>query len=185
LAKEKIMTSHFCKALLHFFFFVLLPVLALAQKPAPARPAPIPSQILAAKKIFIANAGGDEMTRQDAIFTGGPARAYNQFYAAMKTWGRFEIVGSPAEADLLFEVRQETFTVAPPSKTGSPYHPEFRLTIRDPKNDALLWGFDVHSEFATWQGASDRNFDLAVDQLVTDVQGLVGMTPNAASVTNR
>ena len=35
--------------------------LSVAQKPAVAPAAPIPPQILAAKKVFIANAGGDEM----------------------------------------------------------------------------------------------------------------------------
>jgi hypothetical protein len=46
-------------------------------KPAP--PAPIPAQILTAKKIFIANGGGDESLYDTAWFSGGPDRAYNHF----------------------------------------------------------------------------------------------------------
>jgi hypothetical protein len=198
--KERTMTRHFSnnwpkylcnaapdfrKATLGFILVVLLSAVSLAQKPAPVPAAPIPPQILAAKKIFIANAGGDEMTEDDPVFSGGPARAYNQFYAAMKTWGRFEIVASPAEADLLFEVRQDASAVSPAGKGASVFFPQFRLKIRDPKTNALLWGFNVHAEFGFGQGASDRNFDQAVDRLVADVQGLVGMTPSTASSGNR
>jgi hypothetical protein len=41
--------------------------------------APLPSQILTAKKVFIANAGG--LLDLD-IVSGDPRRDYNQFYAA-------------------------------------------------------------------------------------------------------
>jgi hypothetical protein len=151
-----------------------------AVKPTPA-PAPIPSQIVAAKKIFIANAGGDEMAEDDPIFSGGPDRAYNQFYAAIKGWGRFEVVGSPREADLLLEIRQEVQTVSLGGKAGASDTPLFRLIIRDPKTNTLLWGFHVHSTFGVGQGNSDRNFDEAVDRLVSDLRGLVSPPPNAAA----
>jgi hypothetical protein len=154
-----------------------------SQKQAPS--APVPPQILAAKKIFIANAGGDEMTENDPVFSGGPARAYNQFYAAMKSWGHLDLVGSPGEADLLIEVRQDVSAVTPPGKGGSAYIPQFRVKIRDPKTNALLWGFNVHAEFGLGQGASDRNFDQAIEQLVADVQGLIGVTSGAVSNANR
>ncbi len=154
--------------------------LSVAQKPAVAPAAPIPPQILAAKKVFIANAGGDEMAPDDPVFSGGSDRAYNQFYAAIKTWDRFNIVGSPADADLLLEVRQEVQTVALGGKAGRSATPLFRLEIRDPKTDAILWGFHVHSEFGLGQGNSDRNFDQAVNRLVIDLRMLV--TPPEPSV---
>jgi len=146
--------------------------LSVAQKPAVAPAAPIPPQILAAKKVFIANAGGDEMAPDDPVFSGGPDRVYNQFYAAIKSWDRFNIVASPADADLLLEVRQEVQTVGL-GKAGRSATPLFRLEIRDPKTDAILWGFHVHSEFGLGQGNSDRNFDQAVNRLVIDLRMLV------------
>src|SRR5271170_621963 len=104
---EGIMIRCFRNVVLCFSFAALQVSFSMAQsKPAPAPPAPVPPQILAAKKAFIANAGGDQMANNYPRFSGSPDRAYNEFYAAMKSWGRFEIVGSPAEADLLFEVRQ-------------------------------------------------------------------------------
>ena len=144
-------------------------------KPAPA--APIPAQILAAKKVFLANAGGDEPFPDDGQFSGGVERTYNQFYAAVKTWGRYELVGAPGDADLLFEIR---FTVPPiagavsrgDTIVGKPYDPQFRLEIRDPKTNALLWAFTEHFQWAILQGNRDRNFDQALARIVSDVQGL-------------
>ena len=75
------------------FFAVILVIVdvaglsAGASRPSRHRLRPIPAQILAAKKVFVANAGGDEPPADDAQFSGDSDRAYNQFYAAMKTWG--------------------------------------------------------------------------------------------------
>ena len=154
-----------------------LPLSMAQSKPTVAPAAPIPSQILAAKKVFIANASGDEMTPDDPVFSGGPDRAYDQFYAAIKSWGRFNIVGSPADADLLLEIRQEVQTFSLGGKSGGSATPLFQLDIRDPKTNALLWGFHIHSEFGLGQGNSDRNFDQAVDRLVNKLRILVTPSP--------
>ena len=79
-----------------------------AQQPKQVPPAPISAQILVAKKVFVANAGGEAPWKDNAQFNGGVDRSYSQFYGALKTWGRYELVGAPADADLLFEIR---FTV--------------------------------------------------------------------------
>jgi hypothetical protein len=148
-----------------------------AEQAKPAPPAPLPAQILAAKKVFVANAGGDEPWIDDGQFSGGSDRTYNQFYAGMKTWSRYELVGAPADADLLFEIE---FAVPPiageASRTGTiagrPYDPQFRLVIRDPKTNALLWAFTEHAAWAILQGNRDRNFDQALARIVSDLQGL-------------
>jgi hypothetical protein len=182
------MISHFKSVTLCCAFAILFSIIGIAQtKQALAPPAPIPEQILAAKKIFIANAGGDEMAENDPIFTGGPARAYNQFYDAMKTWGRFAIVSSPAEADMLLEIRQDVSAVTPTGRSAasSSYIPQFSLKIRDPKSNALLWGFNIHTTFGIGQSASDANFDQAVDRLVTDLRVLVAQSAPPAASENK
>jgi hypothetical protein len=139
-------------------------------------PAPVPTQILTAKTVFIANAGGEE-NPSDSQFSGGPDRAYNQFYAAIKSWGRFELVSSPANADLLFELRftqpqvgdyQENVLHPAPDRD-----PQLRLVIRDSKTQALLWGFTEHAQWAVLQGNRDKNFDQAMDRLTGDIRNLV------------
>jgi hypothetical protein len=173
------MTRQFKAAVLGLSLAIsLLPVSVLAAEQAkPAPPAPIPAQIVAAKKVFVANAGGDEPWIDDGQFSGGSDRTYNQFYAAMKTWGRYELVGAPADADLLFEIE---FTVPPiagaasrgDTIVGRPYDPQFRLVIHDPKTNALLWAFTEHAAWALLQGNRDKNFDQALARIVSDVQGL-------------
>jgi hypothetical protein len=121
------------------------------------------------------------MAGGDPHFSGGPDRAYNEFYAGVKDLGRLEIVGSPAEADLLLEIRAEVLTVSLGGKAGSSDTPVFHLQIRDPKTNVLLWGFHVHSEFSMGQGASDRNFDQAIDRLVDDLRALITPAPASAS----
>lgn len=84
--------------------------------------APLPTQIVTAKKVFIANGGGDDPGMPDPLFSGGGDRPYNQFYAAMKNSGRYELVGSPSAADLIFDIR---FTVVPdrrPTGLGQQRH---------------------------------------------------------------
>lgn len=168
------------KALALWILVVFVSSAATAAVKTSSTSAPVPAQIVAAKRIFIANAGGDQMAENDPIFSGGPDRAYNQFYAGLKNWGRFEIVGSPSEADLLLEIRQEVQTVSLGGKAGSSYTPLFHLLVRDPKSNALLWGFHIHSQFGLGQANSDRIFDQAIAQLVGDLQALVGQTPNTA-----
>jgi len=156
----------------------LLPVSILAAEQAKsAPPAPLPAQILAAKKVFVANAGGDEPWIDDGLFNGGPDRSYNQFYAAMKTWGRYELVSAPADADLLLEIRFMVPPIAGAASRGDtlfgrPYDPQFRLVIRDPRTNALLWAFTEHAAWAVLQGNRDKNFDQALARIVSDVQGL-------------
>src|SRR2546426_12838397 len=72
-----------------------------AQDKKEGLPAPLPRQIFTAHKVFVSNAGGDTL----GDYSGGPDRAYNQFYGALEEWGRYEMVAAPADAELILEVR--------------------------------------------------------------------------------
>ena len=76
-----------------------LPLVSADPKDA-APPAPVPSPIAAARKVFISNAPGSNLPPS----LGGPDRTYNEFYAAMKGWGHYELVASPSDADLILEI---------------------------------------------------------------------------------
>jgi hypothetical protein len=164
----------------------LLPVPVLdAQQRKPA-PAPIPPQILTAKRAYVAFAGSEEPFIDDPLFSGDNDRAYNQFYAAMKSWGRYELTGTPGDADLWLEIR---FTVPPASRPVSQgnslgsatFDPQFRVVIRDPKTNAVLWGFTEHVAWAILKGNRDKNFDLALDRILADMQRVSAPAPVAAS----
>ena len=151
-------------------------------------PGPIPSQISAAKKIFIANAGESQPYEVASIFTGGSERLYDDFYAEIKASGRYDLVGSPAEADLLFEIGLLTpsgprIGQSQPETLGDvPYDPQLKLVIRDPKTNALLWTLIEHVQWAILQGNRDKNFDQAEARIVNSVQALAlraGPVPNS------
>jgi hypothetical protein len=151
-----------------------------AEQSKPVPPASVPPQILAAKKVFVANAGGEQPS-EDSSFSGGSDRAYNQFYAAMKTWGRYELVSAPADADLWFEIRFSAPPASRPVSQGNTlgtaeFDPRFRVVIRDPKTNAILWAFTEHADWAVLKGNRDRNFDLGMARIVTDVQRLSAQT---------
>jgi len=143
---------------------------------ARAQEAPVPSGIFAAKKVFISNAGADSGLFPHP-FSGGPERAYNQFYGAIQGWGRYEIVAEPAEAELVFELR----LIAPngpanadKQKGASDPLPMFRLVIFDGKTHYVLWALTESIYEALVQKTHDRNFDEALALLVTDLKNLTG-----------
>jgi|SRR5215470_7069696 len=150
---------------------------AQQKKPAEVSPAPIPAPILTAKRVFVANGGGDRSGYEAATYSGGPDRAYNEFYSVMKAWGRYELVLSPGEADLIFEIR---FTVFQPE------HPrglqaddpatdaQLRFVIRDAKSHEKLWGLTAHSRAAALQSNRDKNFEEALGAVVVEVKRIAG-----------
>lgn len=157
------------------FLIVLQPLPTFAkQQPIYSNPAPLPTQIISAKRIFISNAGEERDGVGDLDFDGGPDRAYNQFCAAMTSWGRYEVVGVPSQADLVLEVRLA-------SVRDSPYY-MLRLIILDPKTHTKLWTFGEHAEAGGRQKARDASFDRAMNLLVNDLKELVARpvaTPDA------
>ena len=79
---------------------VLLTVSIAAAESTPEPPAaPIPTQILTGKQVFISNSDSPV----DSILEA-PNLTYNNFYAQIKTWGKYELVSAPADADLVFEI---------------------------------------------------------------------------------
>jgi len=161
---------------------VLSATTLIAQQPAPQQDGPIPPAITAAKSIFVSNAGADSGLFPEP-FTGDANRGYNQFYAALKASGKYELAGDPSEADLVLELQ----LTAPngPSK-GSKVNgasdpvPMFRLVVYDRKTHYVLWAMTESIDIAFRQKTHDRNFDEALQALVLGFESISGKTPAAA-----
>jgi hypothetical protein len=146
---------------------------------APSATAPVPPLLLSAKTVFISNAGADSGLFPHP-FSGDPDRAYNEFYADVESWGRYQIVASPAQADLIFEL-QLTAPSGPSnadkSKGASDPLPMVRLVIYDRTTHYVLWALTESIAPATLQKTHDHNFDEAVADLVLDAGRLTKSLP--------
>ena len=144
--------------------------------------APLPSQILAAKKVFISNIPGDD------LYGSGSTRLYNSFYAAVHNWGRYEIVLTPSDADLIFEINFlnpidnviVTGSSVSGATGGSSSDPHLQLVIRDTKTHASLWWFAAQVEPFLLRKTGEKNFDHAVSDLATQLKELASKSASAA-----
>jgi hypothetical protein len=146
----------------------------LAQQTPQTPTAPVPPAISNAKRVFISNTGGDSGLFPHP-FSGTTDRAYNQFYAAVQGWARYELVNAPEDADLVFELQlvSPTGPGNPNKQKGAPDPvPMFRLNIVDRKTHYTLWALTESIEVAFLQKTHDHNFDQALVALTEDLKKL-------------
>lgn len=157
---------------------------AHAQATSLAVAAPVPGQIITARRVFISNAGsesyGSESYFRLTRYDGGPDRFYNQFYAAMKSWGRYELADSPVNADMVCEVRFTSPIVDKQQRLDLVYDPQLNLTFVDPKTRVALWSLTEHIETAQNSEADNRNFDRAVSRIVDRTRLLASGSTSSA-----
>ena len=137
--------------------------------------APVPPQIINARAVFVSNGGGSNYFE---IFAGGPDRGYNTLYADLERSQQYQLVGSPSEADLIFEIR----SIAPTSAVGTEdvvANPQLILNIRDPRTQALLWTTSANVRVFGTQKRRDRQFDESVAVLLDKFEQVAGrpLTP--------
>jgi len=137
-----------------------------AQKQQPVVPqAPVPSPILSSQTAFISYAGIDSHLIGTYIVdhTGAPNGLYDEFYAAMKAWGRYQLVSSPTDAELVFQIAL--------TSQGPSQDPDFELKIWDQKTHVTLWAFLEKVPAGSGRQASRREaWDKALAKLIDDVK---------------
>jgi len=126
--------------------------------------APVPTPLLNGKKVFISFDMGDVLAFP-TVYSGGPERAYVEFFADMKQWGRYELVLNPQDADLIFSIRF--------LEGGNLAWPQIRLSMSDAKTHVILWGFIEQVNGAFFKKHRDQAFSNTVMMLVNDVQELL------------
>jgi len=111
---------------------------------------------------------------------GGPDRPYNEFYAAMKSWGRYDLVSSPSDADLVLKISfslSDMYFVAKPDLVLG----QLQLVIVDPKTHVALWTIVQYVPGAILGGNRDKNFDQSIDTLMDRFKKLA--TPSTVVAT--
>jgi hypothetical protein len=147
----------------------LLPNLwAKTRKDVPA--APLPAEIINAQRIFLSNGGGSDL-------------AYDAFYAAMKKWGKYQIVGSPAEADLIVELSYQvenlgthvwsatnTYNNTTQVYSRQVVDPKLILTIYDAKSKNSLWSTIDHRQLARLEKNREKETINSAERLVDELR---------------
>jgi hypothetical protein len=161
-------TNHLVSAAMVAIIAILSGSFLCAQEAPLARAAPVPTRIASAKKVFISNTGEQRNPSGDLFFSGGPDRVYDQFYAAVKDWGRYELVPDPGDADLVLEI----------SLVNVPQgaYNELRLVLLDPRTHVTLWTFSEHAEYAGRQKTREASLDRALSLISDDLKKLAGPT---------
>jgi hypothetical protein len=150
---------------------------AKPQVAQPIPPAPVPPQIAAGKKVFISNAGLDNTSLSAFKRAGEPDGPYNRFYAAMKTWGHYELVAGPADADLVFEIGFTSQLSGGGDR--SPLEAQFQLSILDSKTHFVLWTLAAPVQGAFRKGTFEKNVADGMTNLMDDLKRII-VQPAAA-----
>lgn len=110
------------------------PLLGADKTKEPVSPAPAPAQIATGRKVFLAYAGINTMSLAGYIIdvTGAPNGLYDEFYATIRNWEGYQLVSTPADADLVFNLSISQIRGEDPILV---------LKILDPKTNVLLWAF--------------------------------------------
>lgn len=138
-------------------------------------PAPLPAIVADAKKIFLSNGGGSNL-------------AYDSFYSEMKQWGKYEIVGSPEEADLIVELAYRveragtrvwsstnTYDGTTQVHSAQLVDPQLTLTIFDAKTKNSLWSEMDHRRLARREKNREKEIINSADRIVGDLKARVSI----------
>lgn len=158
------------KSLCFTFALVLAATPAVQAQQAIPNAAPIPPQIASAHTVFVSNGGGSNFFDQ---FTGGPDRAYNSLYADLRQSSQYQLVSSPAQADLIFQIR----AIAPSTYDGNgviSYNPQLILNILDPQTKAVLWTTSANVRALGTKSRRDKGFDQSMAVLVDKLAQVTG-----------
>ena len=120
-------------------------------------PAPLPAAVVHARKVFLLNG----QTTAEALTKNGNILAFDTFYSDMKSWGKYELVDSPKDADIVIELQYRpysegarSFGVYNPSTETVTTHSvttsgaDFALVIYEAKSRDELWSVSDSCGFA-------------------------------------
>ncbi|HEY4357851.1 MAG TPA: hypothetical protein VGN16_19015 [Acidobacteriaceae bacterium] len=138
------------------------------------------NRLQAAQKIFVMNDG------TDANYPLSQTAGIDRFIATLQAWGRYKLVDNAADADLVFQFRNVTYTSVQDGTPHSPsatvtYEPEFRLVIADPQTLKPMWSFVLPVNTGTSHGTD--LFAMSVGNVTSQVKLLAGETLTPAENT--
>lgn len=132
--------------------------------PVNASGAPVPTPILQGKRAFVSFELGD-VSAFPSVYSGGPERAYAEFFQGMRQWGHYQLVSDPKNADIVLGIR---FVEYPGLNA-----PQIRLGVTDAATHVPLWAFSEEINGAFLKRNRDPAFSEAVDRVLSDFKLLL------------
>ena len=158
-------------AMLLFFLVSALP--AKTRKDIP--PAPLPTAVVNAHKVFLSIRGGSDL-------------AFDAFYQGIKNWGKYQIVGSPAEAELIVELSYEevhggtrvwsttnTYNNTTQVHSAQVIDPQLILTIYDASTKNSLWSTIDHRRLARLEKNREKEMINSAERLVEELRSRISL----------
>jgi hypothetical protein len=136
--------------------------------PPPGSAVPV-QQIVSAHTVFLTNSGSDPN------FPIDPTTSYNDVSTALQAWGRFRLVNSPEQADLIFQLRGVAPITDVTGGRGGVYSitsPAFQLTLVDPKTNVALWTITSPVNLAGGGQVLERWTSLSITNLISRIKVL-------------
>jgi hypothetical protein len=158
----------------------LHPTEALPQTAAPPV-GPVPSQIPSAHTIFLVNGGADH----NFPLTGD--QSYNAIYTALQTWGHYQLVSTPAQADLLLDLREIAPITDVTGGRGGVYSvtsPAFQITFKDAHTHTALWTLTSPVQLAGRKATRARWMNIAITNVVSRIKVLANQPLTPTEVTD-
>jgi hypothetical protein len=171
------------------------------QPPAPAQqPAPVERQdptaqsdpadgslspeALARQRLLSAHTLYLARSTQDINFPASPDDAYNLVLNTLRNWGRYQIVDSVAQADLVLQLRDAVHAnvVDDTDDSGSTvyYLPSFQITVADPSTLSPIWTVSSSIPTAVKQKNQNALLSAAAVNVVSQLKLLAGDTLTAS-----
>jgi 5-formyltetrahydrofolate cyclo-ligase len=136
--------------------------------------APLPAVIVNSEKVFLTNGGGSDLS-------------YDTLYSEMKTWGKYQIVGSPDQADLIIELAyrvehggtrvwssNNSYDGTTQVHSTQIVDPQLVLTIYDAKSRNSLWSTIDHRRLARREKNREKETINSAERLVDELKARVG-----------
>jgi hypothetical protein len=174
-----------------FCAFGLVMLAGCMEKPAPPPPPPPPpisTEIANAKRVFVSNLGSDAVAAVN--LPGGANGCYNTFYASLQQWGHYQLVNSPSDAELIFEIHT---TKRPVTEWNSccearssthdyiKYPAIISLTVKNASTHTTLWSTEVgFLSTANTEKTELKQFDQTIEALTNRLKAMIpaaGPTP--------
>jgi len=137
--------------------------------------APLPSQIATSTHVFLSYAAGTNAATADQLYSG--------VYLGLQTWGKYQLVATPAEADLIFEIQYPHLlsNCSVSQGTGGCLESySLNIQILDRATHTVLWTVSEPNKGGRNKTNQDKSTAAMIAATIADLKAIA--SPNATSI---